>query len=127
MSERGTVEVASEETTRPGRTYQPNVDIWEAEDKLWLWADMPGVDESSIDVHLRDHVLSIQGTVSPVEYEKLSPVYTEYRVGNYFRRFTLPNSIDHEQIRANVRDGVLELELPKAEKARARRIEVSSA
>ena len=45
----------STETTRPGRVYEPHVDIWETEDKLWLWADMPGVgQDSSVDVHLDD-------------------------------------------------------------------------
>ena len=126
MSEKQGKPVVSEETTHPGRTYQPNVDIWETEDKLCLWADMPGVDESSVDVHLRDGVLSVAGNVSAEDYENLSPVYTEYRVGNYLKRFTLSNSIDLEAIRASVRDGVLELELPKVAEARARRIEVAA-
>ncbi len=114
------------ETTRPGRVYEPRVDIWETEDKLWLWADMPGVDESSVDVHLSDGVLSVTGNASAEDYENLSPLYTEYRVGNYLKRFTLSNSIDLEGIQASMRDGVLELELPKVAKARARRIEVAA-
>ncbi len=126
MNEHTEKQAVSEETTRPGRTYQPNVDIWETEDKLWLWADMPGVDEGSVDVHLRDNVLSISGHVDAEDYKNLSPVYTEYRVGNYTKRFTLSNAIDHEGIRASVRDGVLELELPKVARARARRIEVAT-
>jgi HSP20 family protein len=126
MSDKQGKPAVSEETTHPGRTYQPNVDIWETEDKLCLWADMPGVDETTIDVQLRDNVLSIDGRVSTEEYENLSPVYTEYQVGNYLKRFTLSSSIDHEQIRAKVRDGVLELELPKVAQARARRIEIAT-
>ncbi|MEE9280912.1 MAG: Hsp20/alpha crystallin family protein [Myxococcota bacterium] len=126
MNEHTEKQAESAETTRPGRTYSPNVDIWETEDKLWLWADMPGVDESSVDVQLRENVLSISGQVDAEDYENLSPVYTEYCVGNYTKRFTLSNAIDHEGIRASVRDGVLELELPKVARARARRIEVAT-
>ena len=116
----------STETTRPGRVYEPHVDIWETEDKLWLWADMPGVGDSSVDVHLDDGVLSVAGSASAEDYENLSPVYTEYRVGNYLKRFTLSNSIDLEGIRASMRDGVLELELPKVARAQDRRIEVAA-
>ena len=50
-----------EEVTRAGRTYVPQVDIYETQEGLWLWADMPGVDESSINVHLDNGVLTIEG------------------------------------------------------------------
>jgi len=54
-------EVASNEQTRPGRTYVPNVDIYETPESLWLWADIPGVDENSLEVHVADGVLSLEG------------------------------------------------------------------
>ncbi len=117
-------ESSAEEHTRPGRTYRPGVDILETEDSLWLWADMPGVEEKSVDVQLKDQVLSIEGRVSLDDYQELTPLYTEYNVGNYAQRFTVSSTIDAERIRAHMKNGVLELELPKAAEARLRRIKV---
>ncbi len=114
-----------EEPTRPGRSYRPAVDIVETDEGLWLWADMPGVDESSIDVELADNVLTIHGRVATDEYANLRPVYTEYNVGNYEARFRLSNAIDEKRIAAKLKDGVLELELPKSEAAKPRRIQIS--
>ncbi len=118
-------ELQGQEQTRPGRTYVPEVDIAETPDALWLWADMPGVGDHSVDVNLVDGVLSIEGRVSLEDYEKLSPVYTEYNIGNYLRRFTLSENIDAEKIKARMHDGVLELELPKSERAKPRRININ--
>jgi len=120
-------ELKTNEQTRPGRTYVPDVDIYETQDGLWLWADMPGVEENSLEVHVADNVLSIEGRVALQEYDNLNPVYTEYNVGNYSRRFSLSNEIDAERIKAQMTNGVLALELPKAERAKARRIEVLAA
>lgn len=119
-------EEAKDEHTRPGRTYVPAVDICETADSLWLRADMPGVDENSVSVDVANNVLSIEGWVSVKEYENLQPVYTEYNIGNYSRRFTLSNEIDTSRITAKMVNGVLELELPKAEKAKPRRITISA-
>jgi HSP20 family molecular chaperone IbpA len=116
---------SEEQHTRPGRTYQPNVDILETEQGLRLWADMPGVDQNSIDVELVDDVITLRGRVATAVYEELTPVYTEYNVGNYEARFRLSNSIDGARISAKLADGVLEVELPKVEAAKPRRIEIS--
>jgi HSP20 family molecular chaperone IbpA len=114
-----------EEHTRPGRTYQPSVDILETDQGLRLWADMPGVDQSSIDVELVDDVITIRGRVATTEYENLRPVYTEYNVGNYEARFRLSSTIDGARISAKLANGVLEIDLPKVEAAKPRRIEIS--
>jgi HSP20 family protein len=127
LSVRSKQEVAGEEQTRPGRTYMPDVDICETRDSLWLWADMPGVNKDAIEVKLADGVLSIEGRVAVKDYENLSPVYTEYNVGNYARRFSVSPDVDAERIKARMSNGVLELELPKAERAKPRRIDVAVA
>jgi HSP20 family protein len=119
-------ELAGQEPTRPGHTYVPDVDICETADSLWLWADMPGVDESSVEIHLANGVLSIEGRVSVTEYENLVPVYTEYNIGNFLRRFTVSADIDSEQIKARMHDGVLGLELPKSARAKPKRITIST-
>lgn len=126
LSPRGKQELTREEQTRPGRTYVPEVDIYETPDSLWLWADMPGVDEQSLEINVDNSMLSIEGRVSLKDYENLAPVYTEYNVGNYARRFTLSNEIDTARIQARMTNGVLELQLPKAESAKPRRISIST-
>jgi len=125
LSVRNKQELKGEEQTRAGRTYLPEVDICETQDSVWLWADMPGVDEGSIEVKLADGVLSIEGQVSLQDYENLAPVYTEYNVGNYLRRFAVSSDIDADQIKASMANGVLKVELPKAESAKPRRIPVA--
>jgi HSP20 family molecular chaperone IbpA len=126
LSVRTKQELKGEEHTRPGRAYVPDVDICETADSLWLWADMPGVEEDAIQVNLADGVLSIEGRVAVKEYENLSPVYAEYNVGNYARRFTVSSNIDPDRITARMTNGVLEIELPKAERAKPRRIPIST-
>jgi HSP20 family protein len=123
---KGKQELQGEEQTRPGRTYVPDVDICETADSLWLWADMPGVDEKGVEVNLAEGVLSIEGEVSLKEYENLAPVYTEYNIGNYLRRFTVSEDIDVDNIKARMTNGVLELELPKSARAKLRRINIAT-
>lgn len=113
------------ERTRPERTYLPNVDIFETDVAIWISADVPGVDENSLDVRLEGDQLSIEGRVALDEYAELTPVYGEYNIGDFERRFTLSDAIDSERIRARVHDGVLQVELPKVERARPRQIEVT--
>lgn len=121
-------EVQGNEQVRPGRYYVPEVDICEDADGLWLRADMPGVDPDKVSVQLEDGVLTIQGEVSLKPYEGLTPIYTEYRVGNFLRRFTLPQGYqyDPEHISAKLVDGVLEVRIPKAEQAKPRRVPVAT-
>src|SRR6185295_13947251 len=126
ISVRNKQEVANQEQTRAGRSYVPDVDIYESPDELVLRADMPGVDEKTIAVHLDNGILTIEGQVSLKDYENLAPVYTEYNVGNYVRRFTLSSDMDMDRISARVVNGVLEVELPKAEHTKPRRITVST-
>ncbi len=114
-----------DEVTRAGRTYVPHVDIHETKDGLWLWADMPGVDEQSLNVSLDNGVLTIEGQVDVKQYEAMTPLYTEYNVGNYVRRFTLSNDVDSDRIVARMQNGVLALEIPKSERAKPRRIAIT--
>ncbi|MBZ0156567.1 MAG: Hsp20/alpha crystallin family protein [Alphaproteobacteria bacterium] len=112
------------ETTRATRVYVPNVDIIEKKDHLLLLADMPGVDEGSVDITLEKNVLTIYGKVEPEAHENHRLVYSEYGVGDYRRAFTLSDEINKEKIEASVKNGVLKLVLPKAETARMKRIPI---
>jgi HSP20 family protein len=119
-------ELEQRDLTRAGRAFVPDVDISEDDEALWFWADTPGVAPGQADVQLVDDTLHIEGRVSLEEYEGMTPVYTEYNVGHYFRRFTLPNAerFDRDRITARLANGVLEIKLPKGERARPRKIPV---
>jgi HSP20 family protein len=70
-------------------------------------------------------VLTVDGRVDFSKYEGLQPVYTEYNIGDYRRSFHLSSKIDQDGISAELKDGVVTLVLPKAEKAKPRKIKVT--
>lgn len=114
------------ERTRKSRLFIPRVDIYETKDAIRLSADIPGADMDSIDVTLEKNILTIEAHVStekPVDYDL---TYAEYGIGDFQRRFTLSNEIDHNGIVAKVKDGVLNLTLPKIGPTEAKKISVSS-
>jgi len=117
-------QVEGQEKTRAGRYFRPDVDIYETSDAIHLRADMPGVKDQDVEVMLEKGVLTIEGKVGADNYHGLSPLYTEYNVGNYFRQFELNETLDESKVTAKMKDGVLDLVLPKAEAAKPRRIEV---
>jgi HSP20 family molecular chaperone IbpA len=114
----------AQEQTRPLRAFLPTADIFETEDALTLILEMPGVDRSNIDVNVENGVLIIEGRIDLSKYEGLRPVYGEYNIGPFRRSFRISSQIDQEKIKAEMRDGVITLTLPKAEQAKPRRIEV---
>jgi HSP20 family molecular chaperone IbpA len=101
-----------------------NVDVCETSEGLRIWADLPGVDEKSVDVHLERDVLTIEGRPAG-DLARAGAAHVEYEVGTFRRKFRLSDEIDSEGIEARMSDGVLELKLPKVARARPRRIEVS--
>ena len=114
------------ERTRSGRCYIPATDIIEKEETILLLADMPGADKNAIDITLEDNVLTIQGCVEEKDPEGARLLHSEYGVGDYHRSFTLNDTIDQSKIKASFSTGVLRLELPKAEKAKTRKIDIKS-
>jgi HSP20 family molecular chaperone IbpA len=115
------------ERTRARKAYVPRADIFETKDEVVVVADVPGVDENSIDITLEKGVLSINGYVEQDQPQSYSLAYAEYEVGDYFRRFTLSNEVDQENIQATVKNGVLRLHLPKVGPAQAKKISVKAA
>ena len=113
------------ERTRAKRVFTPAVDIIEQKDYIILLADMPGVDEKTVDVTLDKDLLTIHGSVEAETHKGHSLVISEYGTGDYERTFTVSNEIDREKIIASVKDGVLRLTLPKAAAARTRKIPVT--
>ncbi|MEN6437842.1 MAG: Hsp20/alpha crystallin family protein [Syntrophobacter sp.] len=116
---------SSAESTRTVPVFIPAVDIYETDQDLTLLADMPGVPIGNIDIDLDGEQLTIRGTIAPHE-ENGRLLFKEYTRGDYYRQFSVSNSIDREKIQASMKDGVLKLVLPKAEAAKPRKITVSS-
>jgi len=112
------------EQTRSGPVYSPAVDIFEQESAITVLADMPGVKAQDLEIDLRENVLTLTGRVSSPETEAPAYVLREYEPGTFFRQFTLGSAIEQAKIEAKLSDGVLRLELPKAEKARPRQITI---
>jgi HSP20 family protein len=101
------------ERTRDRRAFVPRADIYETNEGITVLADMPGVDETSVDITLEKNVLTINGYVEYEAPEGYSLAFAEYDVGDYQRSFSLSNEIDQEKIEAQLKDGVLHLHLPK--------------
>jgi HSP20 family molecular chaperone IbpA len=115
------------ERTKPGKVFVPRVDIRETDDDMLLIADMPGVDEKSVDITLEKNILTITGSVKPPVFENHSIVRAEYDVGDFERAFTISDEIDRDSIAATVKNGVLKVTLRKAEKVKARKIAITAA
>jgi HSP20 family molecular chaperone IbpA len=117
-------ELPGAEATRPGRVFEPDVDIFESDAAITVLADMPGVEPSGLDVDLRDNLLTITGTVKKVEGGDERILLREYETGSFYRQFRLSSAVDQSRIDATLKDGVLRLTLPKAEAHRPRKIEI---
>jgi HSP20 family molecular chaperone IbpA len=81
----------------------------------WPWSSHVNVDNG---------VLTIEGRIDFNKYEGLQPIYSEYNIGPFRRSFRISSQIAQDKIKAEMRDGVITLTLPKAEEAKPRRIEV---
>lgn len=107
------------------KDWAPLVDIYEANDKYMVRAELPGVEKDGVSVSVDDNVLTIKGTkkfVDAKEGEKWKRVETQF--GEFVRSFTLPDEVDADQISAAYKDGVLELNIPKVEPKKAKMIDV---
>lgn len=123
-------EVISREESMPERTHElpivaPLVDIFENNDEILLYADMPGVPKDRINVHVDNGKLEISGT-RKMESSG-SAIWGEFGNVEYRRMFSVPQSIDVAKVNAELKDGVLKLHLPKAEAAKPKVIEIRSA
>lgn len=114
-----------ESSREPTRYVTPPVDIYEQDDKLVVLADLPGVEKDNLRVNVEDDVLTIEGT--PTHAPSATPLWREYEMVSFYRQFYISERIDIEKISAALKSGVLHLELPKAEKAKPRQIEIKHA
>jgi len=106
--------------------FSPATDIVESENGFFMYMDLPGVSRENLEIDLDENSLTVSGKAvsSLVEGEKI--IDQEFCEGKYSRRFTIADVVDRENIRANLKDGVLELFLPKMSEVQPRKIKITS-
>lgn len=115
--------VQAREETRSNEKYiRPAVNIFETEEGLVLTADIPGASKESLDVNVEKGIL----TISAAAQHSMpgTSAYREFELDNYYRQFTIPESLDHEKAKAEFVNGILTLRVPRAQVAKPRRISV---
>jgi HSP20 family protein len=120
--------VASDDAQASVVDWAPPVDIREEDRQFVLHADLPGVEAKNIDVSLEKGVLTIRGRRDLAAREEKDGFRRVERVnGEFFRRFTLPDTADSQAVKARFTNGVLEVAIPKQAQVLPRRIEVQAA
>jgi HSP20 family protein len=106
-------------------TFAPAFDVKETPESFVFSADVPGLKEQDLDVSVTGNRLSVSGKREAEKEEKTDTYYTyERNYGSFSRTFTLPEDVNSEQARADLKDGVLTLVLPKKPEAQAKKIAV---
>lgn len=113
------------ENSVAGKFYMPQTDIIESQNAFMVKMDMPGVGKDNVTIKLENNVLEVEGAINPKTYANLRPLYTEYNIGHYTRKFQFSNDLDREQISAKMEDGVLTLTLPKRPEVAPKQIHVN--
>jgi HSP20 family protein len=104
----------------------PSVDVSETDGEYQIKAEIPDVKKEDVKVTVEDGVLTIQGERKHEKEEKGKKYHrVERSYGSFVRSFTLPDLVDEEKVKAEFKDGVLNLQLPKSEKAKPKAIEVT--
>ena len=110
----------------PRLVFNPPIDIYETQDGLVLYADLPGVTSEGLDLQVQDNRLTLFGRIRNKEELDGNLLHEEYKVGDFLRSFILSDEVDHDRISARLNNGVLRVELPRASRAQPRRIEVTT-
>ena len=114
-------ETRGEMSERASRTVAPLVDIYETDKSYVLVVDMPGVPPDGLDVVAERDELIVRGRV---EQPTTAPDYQEFELANYYRAFSLTEDLDAGSIAATLRDGVLQVEIPKSPRVQPKKIPV---
>jgi HSP20 family protein len=109
-----------------GTAWSPAVDIYETDNEVVLKAELPGVDQKGIDIHVENNTLTLRGERKLEKETKQENYYRiERAYGSFLRSFTLPGTIDQERIHADYKDGVLTVQMPKREETKPKQIKVA--
>jgi HSP20 family protein len=110
-----------------GPIFTPPTDILEKKDSVVMLLDIPGADPESLDVTLDKRILTIRAQLHGSAPQGYAPAYIEFRDGTYERQFVFSEQMDGDGIDATLKDGVLQLTIPKAADTGARKISVKAA
>jgi HSP20 family protein len=106
-------------------TLSPSVDVWEDKDNIYVEADLPGFEQKDIKVSIKSDSLSISAKKEETKEEKKKNYYRCERFqGSFYRELDLPSSVDTSKIKANYKNGVLKITLPKIEKEKEKEINI---
>jgi HSP20 family protein len=109
-------------------SFVPAVDIYEDPQKVMLKLEVPGIDQKDLDVRVENHTLTVKGVRNFEAEEKEENFHRiERRYGSFYRAFTLPSTVDTENVAASYNAGVLKLELKKKPEAQPKQIQISVA
>ena len=116
-----------EENGRTTRNWVPALDVWETEDEIVYALDLPGIPEDKISVELDEGALTINADRERTEEESTDRFYRfERRYGTFTRTFGVPQGVTDGDVRADYRNGVLEVHVKKPEQPKPKRIQIGS-
>ena len=116
---------SNDELTNTG-SFVPAVDVYEDEHKVALKLEIPGVNQDDVDIRVENNTLTVRGERKFEKEEKEENFHRiERRYGSFVRSFTLPNTIDTENIHASYENGILKLDLAKRAEAKPKQIKVN--
>jgi len=108
-----------------GEGFWPNVDIYEDKEEIVCMVELPGMDSKDVEIRLEDSTLTIQGERKLTwEDKRENYVRVESNYGSFSRSFTMPSTIDKDRVRAEFKNGVLEIHLPKRSEAKGKTIPI---
>jgi HSP20 family protein len=107
--------------------WSPAVDVAEETDRIYVKVEIPGVDENKLTVQFEDGLLTISGEREFERKDDRNYHRIERSYGTFTRSFSLPRTVDANNIVANYRNGVLEIEIPKREESKPRQIQINTA
>jgi len=119
-------QVRRQEGDKSDYALAPDVDIYEDAEGISLRADMPGVSRDRLDIQVNKDALTIEGEAKIDMPEGMEALYADVQSTRYRRSFALSGELDTEKIEARLKDGVLNLHIPKRAEAKPRKIEVNA-
>ena len=108
-----------------GKTMLPSVDVIEDAGGITLYADLSGVPKDKLHVRVESDVLAIEGEVCLPLVANMEASHVEIDLPRYQRNFTLGQELDRDNVKAEFKNGVLTLQIPKTERARPRKVEIT--
>jgi HSP20 family protein len=107
------------------RAFAPAVEMYETDNEIVVKAELPGVKKENIEVSIKDNTLHIRGEKKEEREEKTETIHRLERVyGKFERVLTLPVDVKAEEVKAEYKDGILEIRLPKSEVSKEKKIEI---